>query len=214
MIDRHERRRGHRVVGPLRGSHRGERHYILAIVGIAVTVAAAATSAYASYAQAEQQAASQKATGKYNAQFAENQAQQARNEALNAKYAAEVQAKQREDRTRRVLASERVAAGASGITTEGSPLAVMMDQASQGAYEAALIRYGGETQQAGYLNQGNVFDSQAAFSRFGSQFGADQAEQAGVYRAGTTLLSGAASATSQYAQYQRSQPSSINAGYL
>ena len=211
MIE-HPTRRGHRIVGPLRPSHRAERHWVIAVVGIAVTVAAAATSAYASYESAQQQAAAQKATGKYNAQLAENQAQQARNEALNAKYAAEVQAKQREDHTRRVLASQRVAAGASGITTEGSPLAVMMDQASQGAYEAALIRYGGETQQAGYLNQGNVFDTQGAFARFSSDFSASAAEEAGAYRAGTTLLSGVGSAASQYATYARSQPSSTRGG--
>lgn len=182
-------RRGHRIVGPIR-SRADRRPYTLAVVGLVVTIAAAAASAYAAYEQGQQQ----QAAAQYNAKLV-------RNQALQAQYAAEAQAKQREEHTRRLLASQRVAAGASGVTTEGSPLAVMMDSAAQGAYEAGLIRAGGQ------------YQSDALFGEAGIQrFYGQQAAEAGTLRAGTTLLSGAGSATSAYARYQQTQPSSVNPG--
>lgn len=147
-----------------------------------MAVAGAATTAVAQQQQAQQQ----QDVAKYNAKIATNQA-------TATQYAADVQAKQRADRTRRLLASQRVAIGASGISTEGSPLAVMMDSAAQGAYEQGLIRYGG--------NRGaEALQGEAGLQRF---YG-DQASTAGDFRAGTTLLSGAGQGASAYARYQAS----------
>ncbi len=181
----HREYRGHRLVGPL-PKRREERHWV-AVVGLVVAVAAAATSAYAQHEQAQQQ----QDAAKYNAKVATNQA-------LQAQYAAEAQAKQREEQTRRRLATQRVAAGASGVTTEGSPLAVMMDSAAQGAYEAGLIRAGGQ------------YQADALFGEAGIQrFYGDSAASAGALRSGTTLLSGAGNAAYGYARLQSNQPSSL-----
>ncbi len=173
--------RGHRIVGPLR-IHRERRHYVLAITGLVVAIASAATSAYASYAQAQQQ----QEAAKFNADIA-------RNQAIANQQAAEVQAQQRETQTRRLLASQRAAAGASGITTEGSPLAVMQESAAQGAYEAGLTRAGGAYQAEALFGEAGIQ------KHYGNQAGA-----AGPIRAGTTLLSGTGSALNAYAQYKAS----------
>jgi hypothetical protein len=185
-----ERARAHRRAGLVPIRHE-ERHWIAAaaIASVVIAAAATATTAYAQSAQASAQSDMAKKVAKYNAAVAENQAALAKN-------AGEVQAQQREASTRRLLASQRVAVGASGVSTEGSPLSVMMDSSTQGAYEASLIRYGGEEQSAALFGE-------AGIQRFYGAYGAQQAQEAGAYRVGTTLLSGTGQALDRYANYRR-----------
>ncbi len=69
------------------------------------------------------QGKSDKAIADYNAAIAEQNAEQARR-------AAEVSARDTRDATRRQLGSMRAAYGTSGVvTTEGSPLVALVDQA-------------------------------------------------------------------------------------
>lgn len=153
---------------------------VAAIVGAAVAVVGAGVSAYAA---SEQAAAQKKAT-----QFNEKQA---RNQMLLASYAADQRAKQAADRHRRVMAAQRVATGASGITTEGSPLVVMMDTAAEAAYQEGLIRYGGQQQTEGYLAEARL-----------QGFYGDQATKAGYFNAGRSLLSGASAVAGAYGQHR------------
>lgn len=152
----------------------------LAIIGIAVAAVGAGVSAYA----ASEQAAAQRKAAAFNEK-------QLKNQALLAQYAADQRAKQAEDRHRRILASQRVAVGLSGITNEGSPLTVMLDTASEAAYQEGLIRYGGQQQSEGFLGEASL-----------QNFYGDQATRMGYLNIGRSLLSGASSATSAYASYK------------
>jgi hypothetical protein len=156
------------------------------IIGAVAAVVAAGVGAYAAHEQAQAQ---QEAT-KYNAKVA-------RNQALLAQYAADQRAKQAADRHRRILAAQRVAAGVSGITTEGSPLAVMMDTAAEAAYQENLIRYGGQQQSEGFLAEANL-----------QTFYGQQAVRTGNLNVGRSLLSGASGVA---ASYNQSRASSLGA---
>jgi hypothetical protein len=151
------------------------------IIGAVVAVVAAGVGAYAAHEQAQ----AQKEATDYNAKVA-------RNQALLAQYAADQRAKQAADRHRRLLSAQRVAAGVSGITTEGSPLAVMMDTAAEAAYQENLIRYGGQQQSEGFL-------AEASLQGFYGQ----QALKTGQINVGRSLLSGASGVAGAYGQYQQ-----------
>ena len=158
------------------------------IVGAVAAVVAAGVSAYGTYAQSQ----AQQEAATFNAKVA-------RNQSMLAQYQADQQAKQAAERHRRQLAAQRVAIGASGITTEGSPLAIMMDSAAEAAYSEGLIRYGG-------ARQSEAFDAAASLQKF---YGG-QAQQAGYLGVGRSLLSGASSAAGAYGNYSAAHPSSIN----
>jgi hypothetical protein len=143
---------------------------------IALSVAAAAASAYTTY-QAGQ---AQKAGHEYNAKVAENQAQIA---AQQAEYARQQQAA----RDRKVQAAARAAQGVSGIETgEGSSLLIDIENARQAALNAEATRYTEEARQRGMAGQ-------AGLERWQGR----QASQQATIGAGASLLGGVASAGRQ-----------------
>ena len=149
------------------------------IVSVVVTVAAAAASAYAQY-QAGQ---TQGKILKYQAKAAENQAKAARE-------AADIRAKQEEKRLNMIRARARANAGASGVEVgEGSPLLVMLENARQAQYEVDLIRYSGEVQSTAAIGESKL-----------RMFESRTVRNAAAIGAGTTLLSGVASAAGTYAR--------------
>lgn len=148
----------------------------IALASLAASVAGTGVAAYSSYRQGQQA----QAEGQYNAQVASNQA-------INARNAAEVAAQNREEQTRRILGAQRTATGASGITTEGSPLLDMMYSVEQGALDAARIRYSG-AQTAG------AYQAESRLQRYRGGQGA----RAGSLAAGTTLLAGLGSVGMSY----------------
>ncbi len=155
---------------------------------IAAAVASAATAAYASYESGQQ---AQKAA-RYNSQVADIEAQQAKD-------AAAIQESNYREETRHRQAAARAARGATGVTTEGSPLLVLMDSAQQAELEAQRIKYGGEVAATGY-------QSQAAYQRYAGR----QAAQAGAYGAGVSLLGSAASgAKAYYGSQYRGAPARV-----
>ena len=109
-----------------------------AIVAIAVSVAAAAVSTYASVKSSEQQAAMAKSVQK--------QKEIERQAAIDAAAFEETQQRRR---TALLLGSQRAIEAASGVeTTTGSPLIQEIDLVKQGELEALNIRQAG-TMQAG-----------------------------------------------------------------
>lgn len=140
---------------------------------IALTVAAAAASAYTAYQAGE----AQKAGHEYQAKVAENQAQIA---AQQAEYAAQ----QQRAHDRKVMAAARAAQGVSGVETgEGSSLLVDIENARQSALNAEAARYVTEARTSGLTGQAGIERWQGRL-----------ASQQGTMQAGATLLGGVAGA--------------------
>jgi len=153
------------------------------IVGaIAVSALAAAGGAYAAYAASEAQANAIN----YQRRQTRIQEKQARDAAIAA---AEIV----HERNQRVLAAQRAALGASGVTTtEGTSLIDQMDAAVEAKLEEERIRVAGETAATGFASQGKLFRWQAG-----------QVRQGGYIGAGTTLLGGVSRAALGYYDYSR-----------
>jgi len=180
-----ERRRGHRIVGPI-PPYREERHW--AIAAAVAVVVAAAVSAYAAYEAGQQQ----EAQAKYQSKIAKNQAQAAKN-------AAEVAEANRREQDRRIMAEQRALVGGSGLSTEGAPLFVLLDSVKEAELDAIRLRYGGKLQEGGFLDQSALL-----------QYQGRQAARAGEITAGTTLLTGAASAVGGYGRAQAARNPNAN----
>lgn len=145
----------------------------------------AGLSAYSAIQQGNQQASSlmqQAATEKRNQQLLQDQARTARQQA-----GAEEEASRRE--SRRLLGQQRAAIGQSGIGYGGTAGLLMEDSAVQAELDALNIRYGGEQQARNLLNQANEAGVSAGI--LGSN--AKQARNAGLLKAGTSLLSSGSS---------------------
>jgi hypothetical protein len=138
----------------------------------------AAGSAYGTYAAGEAQGKA----ADYNQQSADMQAQQARD-------AAAIAEEEARERNARLQGMARARASASGVvTSEGSPLLVLMDNAAQAELEAQRIRYGGEVRAAGLESE----------SRLQGAYGAN-ARTAGAIGTGVSLLSSASNIGQRYA---------------
>lgn len=151
----------------------------MAVIAVAaIAVVAAAASAYAAYSSSEAQA-----------RAIDYQKKQQRINAKQAQDAAQAAADIAHERHQRVLASQRAALGASGVTTtEGSALLVQMDAAEQAALEEGRIRAAGQTAATGLENQAKLF-----------AYNARETRRAGYIAAGTSLLGGTAKAYGAYA---------------
>lgn len=161
----------------------------VAIVGVVVAIVAAAVSATLTYESAKTQAETTEKIAKFNAESAANQAISERNRA-------EFMANQQRQATRRLLARQRALYGTAGVEENfGSPLMVQADSAMQGELDAQIIKSGGQA-------RASAFETQASIDRFRGQ-AARGIETAGAIQAGTTLLSGAATA---YRLYQGANP--------
>lgn len=138
-------------------------------IAIAATVASAAASAYASY----QSGKSQQAAADFNAEMAARQAKQAQD-------VAKIKEENYREEVARRMAKIRADYAAAGVTTEGTPLLVMMDSARQAERDAQRIRYGGEIESFAYQGEAGL-----------QRMTGKQAYQAGLIGAGVSLLSGA-----------------------
>lgn len=146
---------------------------IAAVVSAAATLAGAGVAAYSQH-QAGQAAYK---VGKHNAAVAEQQAQMARD-----------QAKLREETQRRqdmqVLASQRAAIARSGVSLdEGTSLLLMDESVREAERNAQIIRYEGELDSYQLLARADL-----------ERFSGRQARRGANIAAGSSLLSGAASA--------------------
>jgi len=141
---------------------------IIMLIGMAI-------SALGSYkaGQAQEKAA------EYNAQVAERQATAATQKAA---YEEEM----RREKGRKLSASQRAAAGATGITME-SFADVFAQTALDTELDALAIRYGGDIGSSMYRSEAT-----------GQRFAGAQAKKAGILSAGATLLTGAGKAFGTY----------------
>lgn len=146
----------------------------------AVPFVVAGMSAYSAYSQGQAQAAAanQQAAAARRAQ--DLQIQQAR--------VARQQAGAEEEATRRAareqLATQRAAIGQAGIGYGGTAGLLQEDSALQAELDAMNIRYGGEMQGLGLLNQASASGEEARIQKNN----ASKAKMAGLVGAGTSLL--------------------------
>jgi hypothetical protein len=180
-----------RLVPAISGGYDGGAS-IFAIIATVAAIAGTAVSAYSAYSQGEAQAGA----AKFNARVAENNA-------TIAQQTAAAQARQKEDAYRRVLGANRAATGAAGVEGDsGSPLLVMADNAAQAELDLQFTKYRGAIQQTGFQSEANLNRYQAGYAR-----------QAGIFGAGTTLLSGASKIAGAYAGYGTTRSPKISGLY-
>lgn len=142
-----------------------------------ITMAAAATSAYASY----QAGVQQRNAADFNARMAEYNAEQAR-QAAQAK--AEIYQKEVDRR----MGAIRQQFAASGVELgPGTPLTVMMDSAQAAAKDIVRIKAGGEATAWSFLSEASLQRSVGESAMAQGQIGA-----------GASLLGGASRAMSIY----------------
>lgn len=128
---------------------------ILSAVG-GLVGAVSQSSAQASAAEAQANA------NYYNAQVAQQNA----NAAMEAARAD----KEQQDRKNRLhLATVESKYLNSGVELEGSPLAILSDQAAQGALESEKILAKGKNQARNYLNQAQMYNYQAEVAKASDQ---------------------------------------------
>jgi len=162
---------------------------VTAIV-IGAIVAGTAISAYSAYQQGQQAADAAKqqaAWNQYNAQVAQREAEAERQ-------AMAFEAQQQKRQGKMLLARQRALIGVSGVTMEGSPLLVAEDTAAQLALENANIRMTGHRRAAAYESQ-SILDLSKASAASKSASGY---KKAGMYGAGSSLLSGIGQAGYMY----------------
>jgi len=133
----------------------------------------AAGSAIVGAVGAIQQGKAQQSMANYNAAVAERAAE-------SAKVAAAFEESAQRSQAEKLRSTQRALFARSGVTPEGSPLLVEADTAAQAEQDALAIRFSGSAAEA-------RAKSQAAMSRFEGRV----AKQASMFKAGTSLLSGA-----------------------
>jgi hypothetical protein len=161
----------------------------------AAVVAAAVIAAGAGAYSADQQRRAGNQQADYNAAVAEE-------DAKAAKAKAEYDEKAHRENVRKILATQRALYGKSGLSMEGSPLLVMEDTEKQGELDALAIRYGGDVASARSRSEANLARMTGRNNAY--------AAKGGYIQAGSTLLSGAASA---YGQYGSSKPTATKKAY-
>lgn len=151
----------------------GVELFTIGKAAVTLADAAAVVGAVTSAAGAMQQGAAQQNMANYNAAVAEREAESARR-------AAAFEESAQRDRAEKVKSTQRALFAKSGVTPEGSPLLVEADTAQQAEQDALAIRYSGSVAEA-------RAKSQAALDRMQGKV----AKQAGYFKAGSSLLTGA-----------------------
>ena len=127
--------------------------------------------------------------GKAAKKAAEFNAATQRNQATAARQKAEFDAKRHRSQVAALLDEQQVGFAKGGVALEGTPLEVMQATAEAGELDAQAILYGGEVQATGYESQATL-----------SILEGNNAKSASYFKAGSTLLTGAASTGLAYKQ--------------
>lgn len=143
----------------------------LMVAAIVATVASAAVSTYAAYAQ-----------GQAQQKMADWNAKVARNSAFSARLAGEAEANQIRTRGLKLIGAEQAAAGRSGVTLTGSSQSVMYDSSLQNELDQMTEVYKGSVMSDRDLNQS-----------IGDQYQGQMAEQNAQFGMAGSLLTGAGS---------------------
>jgi hypothetical protein len=113
----------------------------------------------------------QLASGAQQQAAAAHNARVAKAEAESTRAAADYEATQYQDKARRLIATQRAEAAASGLGLEGSVFDVMDETASQAAYDALLIRHAGDVKASQGMSEAALSRLQGKFARSDSYYG-------------------------------------------
>jgi len=103
--------------------------------------------------------------------------------AIAAQKKADFDAQRQRESVSKLLSAQRALWGKSGLTMEGTPLLTLEDTAGKGELDTLAIRFGGDLASARERSAANLSRMQGA-----------NAQTAGYFSAGSSLLSGAAQA--------------------
>ncbi len=163
-------------------------------------IAASAVGTGVSMMAASQQAAAQQKALQYQAAVAQQQQQAAKQQADAERAAGDAQAQTALMKAGQEAATIRAVAGASGVDPNtGTPVALQSDTEKLGTLEALTIRWNAERR---------AYADEVTGTSAGAQSQLDLAAARNVGSAGTvnmfsSLLSGASSVSSKWAQYQK-----------
>lgn len=173
----------------------------IAAVAIGAMVVGSVLGAAGQVASAEASANDQEAAAQQSDFAAEVQEE---NAVIQTAQAEEEAKRIRSDKQRRI-GTARARYGASGVLTSGgSPLAAISDQAEESELDALTVKYQGQIQARDSKNQAILDRNNASRQRAG----ASNTRTAGVIGAGATLISGAGRAASTFSQLSSAQPRS------
>lgn len=165
-----------------------------ATIGTIASIAGAGLGAFG----AIQSAHASSAAASYNAEVAANNAQIAKQNATWASQAGEQQAGMSAAKTRATVGAMEANQAASGVDIgSGSALDVRSSAKELGQLDAINIRANAARQAYGYDVQSSSFNSQSQLDRYE----ASQDTTAGYINAGSSILGGVGSASSNYANY-------------
>lgn len=156
------------------------------MTGIEVAAAAALVSGVVGAVGAVSQANAEADALSSSADIQEFNAQVAENDAIAARQSAEFEESRQRRRDKRILASQKAAFGAAGVTAEGSPLTVIQDSAEEGEIDALAIRYSGSIQEARAKSAAAAERASARATRVQAK----NTRSGGLAKAGTSLLTG------------------------
>lgn len=149
----------------------------MAYVAVAISVVAAATSAYSSYAAGE----NAKEVGDYNKKVAENAA-------LDAQQRGALQASEHRQKVRQMISRQNASFASGGLDpTTGTPSDIMDETAGMGELDALRLINNAQRQGAGLKAQGEL-----------EAFKGDAAQRTGYINAAGSLLGGASGAAKGY----------------
>lgn len=153
----------------------------VALIGIALA------STAVSVAGAAQQGKAAKQQGAINQQIAERNALISEEEARNAEKSAAFDEERLREQGVRRRAAARAAAGAQGLSFEGSPLLLLSEDAADTEIDALSIRFGGAREAARLRSQAEVERLGGRAARIKGQNEATAA----TFQAGSSVLTGA-----------------------
>ncbi|TDY26305.1 hypothetical protein B0G81_6815 [Paraburkholderia sp. BL6665CI2N2] len=167
----------------------------IASISLAVSAVGAGVSAYGAVRQG--QAAS--AAASYQAEVAKNNQIVANAYSKQAMDDGENQVAAKQQQTSQMIGAERAAMAANGVDLDsGSALRIQGDTAKLGDVDAMTIRNNAARQAYGYQLQGLSYSQQASLDEASSS----NAQTAGYVNGFSSILSGASSVGSKWAQYK------------
>lgn len=130
------------------------------------------------------------------ANAARRNADTARMQAKNIEAAGALDAQRQRKQAESLYKRQKALYGASGVTFSGSPMAVMLDTAAEAELDAQIGEYNTKINRNQALSQADYDDYQAQVY-----------SQAGLFKAGSSLLTGASNFATNYMGYGYKKPS-------